>query len=142
MALRFGDGLVSRFTRPVAWDGDTVTAFERTRVLNPDPCPRSIERMRTRLSIRLPSLANVPFDETWAGMIDATPDIVPYMDEAPGMRGFFIATGFSGHGFGIGPGAGRVMADKVLGREPEHDLERFRLSRFSDGSPIELGPLL
>ena len=142
MALRFGDGLVSRFTRPVAWDGDTVTAFERTRVLNPEPCARSIERMRTRLSIRLPSLANVPFDETWAGIIDATPDIVPYMDEAPGTRGFFIATGFSGHGFGIGPGAGRVMADKVLGRKPAHDLERFRLSRFSDGSAIKLGPLL
>jgi glycine/D-amino acid oxidase-like deaminating enzyme len=141
-ALRFGAGLVRRFTQPVAWDGDAVTPFERTRVLDPEPCPRAVERLRARLARRLPALSNLPFEQIWAGMIDATPDVVPYMDAAPSTRGFFIATGFSGHGFGIGPGAGRVMADIVQGREPAHDLTRFRLSRFSDGSPIELGPLL
>ena len=52
--------------------------------------------------------------------------------------GFFIATGFSGHGFGIGPGAGRLMADLVLGRKPVVDPREFRLERFVDGSKIEL----
>ncbi len=48
----------------------------------------------------------------------------------------------SGHGFGIGPGIGRVVADLVTGGDIGHDLTRFRLSRFSDGSKIEPGPTL
>jgi glycine/D-amino acid oxidase-like deaminating enzyme len=49
-----------------------------------------------------------------------------------------IATGLSGHGFGIGPGLGRVVADLVRGRNPGHDLSRFRLSRFRDGSSLKV----
>jgi glycine/D-amino acid oxidase-like deaminating enzyme len=48
----------------------------------------------------------------------------------------------SGHGFGIGPGMGRVIADLVTGRATDHDLARFRFSRFSDGSRIAPGPSL
>lgn len=58
------------------------------------------------------------------------------------LPGLTIATGLSGHGFGIGPGIGRVVADPVAGRAPGHDLTRFRLSRFTDGPPIEIGPAL
>ena len=58
------------------------------------------------------------------------------------MPSFVLATGFSGHGFGIGPGAGRVVASLVAGDAPGHDLRRFRLGRFSDGSRLELGPSL
>ncbi|MGD8841443.1 MAG: FAD-dependent oxidoreductase, partial [Gammaproteobacteria bacterium] len=54
----------------------------------------------------------------------------------------WISTGFSGHGFGIGPGAGRIMADLIQGKDAGHDLRRFRLSRFSDGSKLELGPAI
>ena len=56
--------------------------------------------------------------------------------DAPGL---VLATGFSGHDFGIGPGAGRVVASLVAGDAPGHDLRRFRLSRFSDISRLELG---
>ena len=48
----------------------------------------------------------------------------------------------SGHGFGIGPGMGRVLAALVMGDAPGHDLRRFRADRFSDGSPIRPGPAL
>jgi glycine/D-amino acid oxidase-like deaminating enzyme len=64
------------------------------------------------------------------------------MDAIPGREGLFLATGFSGHGFGIGPGAGRVMARLVTGEAPGYDLERFRFDRFSDGSPIRPGPAI
>ena len=47
-----------------------------------------------------------------------------------------LATGMSGHGFGIGPGFGRVLADLVTGGRVGHDLTRFRFSRFSDGSKL------
>ena len=75
-------------------------------------------------------------------MIDAPPDFVPVMDEIPEHKNFYLATGFSGHGFGIGPGAGYVMAKMVQGIDIEFDLNRFRFSRFSDGSPIIPGPAL
>jgi glycine/D-amino acid oxidase-like deaminating enzyme len=54
--------------------------------------------------------------QAWGGFVDATPDAVPVIGEVPRLPGFFIASGFSGHGFGIGPGAGRLIADLVAGR--------------------------
>ena len=74
-------------------------------------------------------------------MIDTMPDVVPVVDAAP-IAGLTIATGMSGHGFGIGPGMGRVLADLVLGRAPGHDLRRFRFARFTDGSKIQVAPAL
>jgi glycine/D-amino acid oxidase-like deaminating enzyme len=72
--------------------------------------------------------------ETWAGAIDATPDAVPVISAVDGVPGFYLTTGFSGHGFGIGPGAGKLMADIVTGARPCVDPAPFRFSRFSDGS--------
>jgi glycine/D-amino acid oxidase-like deaminating enzyme len=78
----------------------------------------------------------------WAGMIDTLPDVVPVIDRVPSLPGLIVATGMSGHGFGIGPGVGRVLADMVAGQPPGHDLRRFRHARFTDGSPIDPGPAL
>ena len=71
-------------------------------------------------------------------MIDVTPDAVPVISPVENVPGFFIATGFSGHGFGIGPGAGRLVADLVSGDTPVAHPSPFRLSRFSDGSKIRV----
>ena len=49
-----------------------------------------------------------------------------------------IATGLSGHGFGIGPGAGKAIAGMLTGKETDIDLREFRLGRFFDGTPIRL----
>jgi glycine/D-amino acid oxidase-like deaminating enzyme len=56
--------------------------------------------------------------------------------EVGDVGGFHIASGFSGHRFGIGPGAGKALAAMFTGSENAIDLEPFRLSRFFDGSPI------
>jgi len=73
-------------------------------------------------------------------MVDVTPDAVPTLGEDPKQPGLFMATGLSGHGFGIGPAIGRIVADLVRGQSPGHDLSRFRASRFFDGSEIVPGP--
>lgn len=124
------------------WSAEEVTPFERQRVLNPAPSEKILRKIRENLRRRVPGLAEVPFAESWAGMVDATPDVVPVMDQVPACEGLFLATGFSGHGFGIGPGAGRVMAEMVLGDSPRYDLTRFRFSRFSDGSKLVPGPAI
>ena len=140
LRVRVGDGVVARLTPTTKWDEEAVTPFEHTRVLDSTPSGRAVERMHAGLARRVPALADIAFEEAWAGMIDVTPDVVPVMDEVSEFPGFFLATGFSGHGFGIGPGAGRVMADLVQGRRVAHDVRRFRFARFSDGSRMIPGP--
>ncbi len=122
------------------WSADDVSPFERMRVVNPEPSPIVIQRIKDRLPKRFPELANIEIAEAWAGMIDVTPDAVPLLGEDHRLPGLYLATGLSGHGFGIGPAIGRIMADLLCGRSPGHDLNRFRSERFSDGSPIVPGP--
>jgi glycine/D-amino acid oxidase-like deaminating enzyme len=122
------------------WTGDEQTPFEAMRILNPAPNMRKINRLLRNFAALFPALPPVRLKAAWAGMIDTMPDIVPVVDRVPSLPGLTIGTGMSGHGFGIGPGMGRVLAALATGRDPGHDLTRFRLSRFSDGSAMILGP--
>lgn len=137
MKLRIYDE--SACVNPFDSDAD-YKKIEANRVLNPQPTASAIVRMRARLDQVLPIMREIPIVESWAGMIDATPDAVPVMDSVDELESLFIATGFSGHGFGIGPAAGKIMANLILGKSSGHDLSRFRFSRFSDGSDLRLGP--
>lgn len=122
------------------WSGDETTPFEAMRILDPSPNMGKINRLLRDFAALFPDLPPVRLKAAWAGMIDTMPDIVPVVDRVPSLPGLTIGTGMSGHGFGIGPGMGRVLAALATGRDVSHDLTRFRLSRFSDGSPIILGP--
>ena len=116
--------------------------FTRHRSLNPIPTAKTIARIKSRLVDRVPAFVGIELAEAWSGMIDALPDVVPVLDRAEGVDGLWISTGFSGHGFGIGPGAGKLMANLIQGNEVDYNLTRFRLARFSDGSKLELGPAI
>ena len=124
------------------WAADEQSPFEAIRVLNPAPNMATIGRVQASFAKAFPGIGRPKLRSVWAGMIDTMPDIVPIIDHAAAIPGLVIATGMSGHGFGIGPGIGRVVADLVMGNDPGHDLTRFRLSRFSDGSKIAPGPSL
>jgi glycine/D-amino acid oxidase-like deaminating enzyme len=82
----------------------------------------------------LPSLASLRVAQSWAGYIDATPDMVPVLGEAPAIRGFVFATGFSGHGFAMGPIAGRLVSELIVDGKPSLDVTPFRFSRFAEGA--------
>ena len=101
------------------------------RVLDPKPNETILAEVRDALSRLFPVFANLEVAESWGGLMDVTPDAVPVIDELKRIPGFFVATGFSGHGFGIGPGAGRLMADLVAGDPPVVDPAPFRLDRFA-----------
>ena len=100
-------------------------------MLDPKPNMAILAEVRDALARAFPVFANLRVAESWAGLMDVTPDAVPVIDEVKRIPGFFIATGFSGHGFGIGPGAGRLMADLVAGDPPVVDPKPFRLDRFA-----------
>ncbi len=116
--------------------------FTRQRTLNPIPSATTIARIKARLSDRVPAFEDIELVEAWSGMIDALPDVVPVLDRAEPIDGLWVSTGFSGHGFGIGPAAGKIMANLIQNKGVEYNLSRFRLARFSDGSELELGPAI
>jgi glycine/D-amino acid oxidase-like deaminating enzyme len=134
LGLRFLDE--ARLAR--RWALDEPSPFEYNRVLDPSPS-KALSDKAMQVAIRaFPALAAAEIAQRWAGYIDVTPDAVPVISPIDRIPGFFMASGFSGHGFGIGPAAGRLMADLVTGRTPLVDPAHFRFSRFTDGSKIEL----
>ncbi len=124
-----------RFFTELSWpntaSSEHRSPFEDERVLDPKPNYASLKQARKRLGLIFPELADIKISRTWAGMIDVMPDELPVIDECHLLPGFVISTGFSGHGFGIGPGAGRATADLVLGKSDSSSLTSgLRLNRF------------
>jgi glycine/D-amino acid oxidase-like deaminating enzyme len=112
------------------WRLDAPTPMERVRILDPRPDPAAIRETLRRAVELLPDLREATVTDTWAGFVDSTPDGVPGIGEVPGVPGFILAAGFSGHGFGIGPGAGHLIADIATGAEPIVDPAPYRPGRF------------
>lgn len=89
-----------------------------------------------RVVHRFPVMADAELARGYAGCFDVSPDWHPILDESP-VRGFYVAVGFSGHGFKLSPAVGDMMARLVVeGRRPGDDVHAFRLSRFAEGKPI------
>ena len=133
---RLDDRFMTEARMPKRWDLDAASPFETTRVLDPEPDVATNLKVGRRLAEVFPAFASAKIEQHWAGLIDVTPDAVPVISGVDTLPGFIIATGFSGHGFGIGPAAGRLAADLATGAPPLVDPTAFRLSRFSDGSAI------
>jgi glycine/D-amino acid oxidase-like deaminating enzyme len=132
--LRLGRRTWDECRLPQRWSLDSKTPFERIRVLDPAPVEADMDKAAAALKRAFPAFEGMTIAERWAGLIDVTPDVVPVISPVERLPGFFISTGFSGHGFGIGPGAGHLMADLVTGSAPLVDPSPFRYSRFVDGS--------
>jgi glycine/D-amino acid oxidase-like deaminating enzyme len=130
--LRVGRPFVDELTTSVRWPMDRPGPFERHRVLDPPPDHALLDRVLRDAAELFPQLAGVRPVERWGGMIEVTPDEIPVLGPVGGFEGLFLATGFSGHGFGFGPAAGYVMAQLAQGEAPVVDLTPFRLARFEE----------
>ena len=134
LQLRLGQRFLDEWRTPRHWALDGPSPFERVRVLDPAPSHTMLDKAQANIAAHFPAFKNAKIAESWAGLIDVTPDAVPVIAPVQALPGFFVATGFSGHGFGIGPAAGRLMADLVAGDPPLVDPTPFRFERFTDGS--------
>src|SRR5215471_16678759 len=105
--------------------------------LSPRPRFDDVRFCLERVARYFPGLGAVRLQQAWAGEIDATPDALPVIDGTSGPGGLIIATGMSGHGFGLAPVVGTVVADLADGAEPGFDLRPFRVARFHDGSRLD-----
>jgi sarcosine oxidase subunit beta len=101
--------------------------------------PTFIEKILTRAADRVPVFENLAVNpkRAWAGLYEMTPDHHPILGEAPGVPGFFLANGFSGHGVMHAPATGKILADLVLkGGTKLIDAKLLDLARFAEGRTI------
>ncbi|QUS36652.1 NAD(P)/FAD-dependent oxidoreductase [Falsirhodobacter algicola] len=140
ISLGVGPSFLEGLRTPRRWGPAEVSPFEKARVLDPAPDDARIDRALEVVRRAHPAFRHAKVAQKWGGYIDVLPDVVPVISGTEGVKGgipgLFVSTGFSGHGFGLGTGAGRLAADLITGAAPVVDLTPFRLHRFSDGTRI------
>ncbi len=118
------------WARAASWKEGERTPFEDARVLDPRPSVRILRKALKALQRDFPVFANARLVRRQAGVIDVLPDVLPVIDAPAQVPGLVVATGFSGHGFGIGPAAGEAAAALATGQTPQTDISAFALARF------------
>lgn len=121
--------------------GHDPAIFEKTRVLSPAPSAKLVAAIKANLRATFPQLGDLEFDAAWGAYVDCTPDAVPVISAVEQIGGLYLAAGCSGHGFGLGPGIGKLVSELVAGDQPSVDPTHFRLDRLVNGSRIKVGSL-
>lgn len=142
VSLSLDDSFRQAFMTPRHWSSDVVTPFEHCRVLDPDPRTSGLEQALATVIRSFPTFCDAEITEQWGGIIDVTPDGVPIIDQIFNVPGLVVATGFSGHGFGIGPAAGQLAVELGIGARPLVDPTPFQLARFFRKSETMFEPRL
>lgn len=109
----------------------------------PDPFdaafdPRWLDGLTKRAHARVPCLRQVAVDRErcWAGLYEMTPDKHALLGAAPGVQGFWLVNGSSGHGVMHSPALGQLAAEMILdGAARSVDAHALRPSRFAEGKP-------
>jgi sarcosine oxidase subunit beta len=85
-----------------------------------------------------PPIEQAEVRHTWCGLYEMTPDRHPIIGEAPSVRGFYLANGFSGHGFQHSPIVGKLLAEMIVGGEAKTvDVSSLGLERFTTGRMVK-----
>jgi glycine/D-amino acid oxidase-like deaminating enzyme len=134
--VRVGSAFFQSLTRSESWALDQPSPFEAVRVIDPEPDGAILRSGIAALKAAFPAMKDVTVSHSWSGLIDHLPDQIPVISAVDTLPGFYLSTGYSGHGFGIGPGAGRLAADIITGARPLVDPTAFRYARLIDGTRL------
>lgn len=85
----------------------------------------------------LPPLKDLKIVRQWAGSYNITPDAQPILGNTSSIDNFYMAVGFSGHGFMIAPAVAKVTAEMIVGKEASTDVTMLGLDRFDRGELIK-----
>lgn len=118
------------------WSMEGVSPFEKVRILDPAADQAMVKQGLAAMVREFPQLQGIQVAQSWGGMIDSTPDAIPVISPVEKLPGLIVSAGYSGHGFGIGPGAGRLAADLATDAPPVVDPTPYRYSRLVDGSGL------
>lgn len=108
-----------------------LDSAQRYRHWDPRPNPKSVRLGYEALLRIYPELSAIPVARSWGGYIDGTPDNLPVLSTVPQLQGLTIGAGFSGHGFGLSPASGRVLADLAETGTSTSDIAAFDFARFA-----------
>lgn len=130
LRVSLGMDFIRDVMTPRRWKATAKSPFEAVRTIDP-PVNNAINaEAMANVRAAWPVFENAVVAETWAGMMDITPDSLPVIDTVAAIPGLTLATGFSGHGFGTAPAAGQLSADLLTGNKPIVDPSPYRLDRF------------
>ena len=93
--------------------------------------------MAHQIQNTLPALTTLHIVRQWAGMYNKSPDATPILGPVDGLEGFYLACGFSGHGFMVAPVVGEIIASLITDKEPPFDPTPLYLDRFTKGELIQ-----
>jgi len=82
--------------------------------------------------LRVPALERTGIKKFYNGPESFTPDNNFLLGEAPRLRNFFVGAGFNSMGIASAGGAGRALAEWIVGGEPSSDLWAVDIRRFAD----------
>ena len=99
----------------------------------PRPQPENVAKKLKRIGDLVPEMQGLRLTRTWGGYVDMTPDFLPIIGAVNRIDGFYVATGFSGHGFAVGPVVGKLMAELIVDGRTSLDITSFRPERFAEG---------
>mgnify|MGYP003402882994 CR=1 FL=1 len=112
-----------------------VASFDTT----PDEGFIAEELLPTAVRI-FPPVEEAAIEHTWVGLYEMTPDRHPIIGQAPGVAGFYLANGFSGHGFQHAPVVGKLLAELIVeGAARTVDISNLGLERFERGHLVREG---
>ncbi len=93
-----------------------------------------IEDVAHRMISRIPDYSNALVEHAYTGLYDITPDWHPVLGKT-NVEGFYLAAGFSGHGFKLAPAIGELLAEEIVdGTAKGIDIRPFGLERFEKGA--------
>lgn len=130
LRFRVGKQFVTEALMPRKWQLDRASPLEKVRIADPAPVTKVLQKARRTIGRDIPFFHNAQIKRQWAGYIDVTPDALPAIGKLKELPGLVLASGFSGHGFGIGPGAGRLAAEIAINNYECVDATAFDPARF------------
>jgi len=95
-----------------------------------------LDEMAKTITTLLPPLKKAMVIRQWAGLYNLTPDRQPILGPVNEIEGFYLAVGFSGHGFMFGPATGILMAEMIMGEKTSIDISALNLYRFEKGELV------
>lgn len=131
LRFRMGKQFVNEAMMPRKWHLDTASPLEKVRIADPAPVAKVLQKARTDIGREVSFFRNAQITRQWGGYIDVTPDALPSIGKLEALPGLVLASGFSGHGFGIGPGAGRLAAEIAVNDALSVDASAFNPARFN-----------
>lgn len=130
LRISLGKDFVDDLKLPRRWKGTDRSPFERVRTMDPLADEGINAEAMENLAAAWPAFRGAEIVDTWAGMMDITPDSLPVIGNVETIPGLVVASGFSGHGFGTAPAAGQLAADIVAETSPLVDPAPYRFDRF------------